>query len=411
MQPFSSTYVPLSGAPGNSHLNEPAKTNPTGTLGKFAVAVQSGVTTFFRSLSPNYVPEHQRHISQPTAPVASTVSADHKNDKTSLADNVVQGVGLASKALSCWVPNASAVGDAIGTICSYVSLANRLDDMAVSGKSGKPGKESTIGSENVSKDPSQKVTDKKQEDEKPGKPVTASGTTNRVSGPAMATVTLMAMDRLAGAAARPIAGSAEDRNDTKIDNTNTSRHRQNLTTTARPTGTETINVTTTNAAPSSSSNATNTTPGSSTQPPKTTVTTRIGTSPTTDNSTAPSTTNNATNTTPGSSTQPPKTNVTIGTGSSLTIHNSTVPSTSINATITPTTPLATAAMAPPVMPAPLAGTISPWVVVGVSLGTAVTIVAGIGLCALSQYYHRRDEARQQAEPEIPLEPLNQQANN
>ena len=373
MQPFSSTYVPLSGAPGNPHLYEPAKTNPTGTLGKFAVAVQSGVTTFFRSLSPNYVPEHERHISQPTAPVVSTVPADHKNDKTSLADNVVQGVGLASKALSCWVPNASAVGDAIGTICSYVSLANRLDDMAVSGKSGKPGKEPTIGSENVSKDPSQKVTDKKQEDEKPGKPVTASGTTNCVSGPAMATVTLVAMDRLAGAAARPIAGSAEDRNDTKIDNTNTSRHRQNLTTTARPTGTETINVTTTNAAPSSSSNATNTTPGSSTQPPKTPVTTRIGNSPTTDNSTAPST--------------------------------------SINATITPTTPLATAAMAPPVTPAPLAETISPWVVLGVSLGTAVTIVAGIGLCALSQYYHRRDEAQRQAELEIPLEHLNQQANN
>ncbi|MGI2026719.1 hypothetical protein [Endozoicomonas acroporae] len=387
MQPFSSTHAPLIDVTSNPYRDEPGKSNPTGTLGKFAVAVQSGVTSFFRSLSPNYVPEHQRHISQPTAPVASTVPADHKNDKTSLADNVVQGVGLASKALSCWVPNASAVGDAIGTICSSIFLANRLDDMAVSGK---PGKEPTIGSENVSKDPSQKVTDKKQEDEKPGKPVTASGTTNRVSGPAMATVTLMAMDRLAGAAARP----------------------------AQSTETGRSIVTNTSATPSPSNNDMNITTGSSTQPPKTTVTTRIGTSPTTDNSAAPSTTNNATNTTTGSSTQPLMTNVTTGSESSLTIHNSTAPSTSINATNTTTTPLATAATALPITHAPSAGTTSlwasPWSVLGFSLGTAVmivTIAGGVGLYALSQYYHRRDEARQQADPEIPLEPLNQEAKN
>ncbi|MGO0306389.1 hypothetical protein ACTL6P_07200 [Endozoicomonas acroporae] len=311
MQPFSSTHAPLIDVTSNPYRDEPAKSNPTGTLGKFAVAVQSGVTSFFRSLSPNYVPEHQRHISQPTAPVASTVPADHKNDKTSLADNVVQGVGLASKALSCWVPNASAVGDAIGTICSSIFLANRLDDMAVSGKSGKPGKEPTIGSENVSKDPSQKVTDKKQEDEKPGKSVTASGTTNRVSGPAMATVTLMAMDRLAGAAAQE-------------------------------------------SSPRSSISSTS------------------------------------------------------STGESQIKENSssipTTPLPSINATNTTTTPSA--------------GTFchwdSPWSVLGFSLSTAVmivTIAGGVGLYALSQYYHRRDEAQQQADPEIPLEPLNQQANN
>ncbi|WBA83180.1 hypothetical protein [Endozoicomonas sp. GU-1] len=327
MQPFSSTYVPLSGAPGNSHLNEPANTNPTGTLGKFAVAVQSGVSTFFRSLSPNYVPEHQRHISQPTAPVASTVPADHKNDKTSLADNVVQGVGLASKALSCWVPNASAVGDAIGTICSSIFLVNRLDDMAVSGKSGKSGKESTIGSENVSKDPSQKVTDKKQENEKPGKPVTALGTTNRVSGPAMATVTLMAMDRLAGAAAQ------------------------------------------------------NTTVGHSSGP--TSETANISTT------TSDASTSNATTVLPGTT---------------MTGNNTSMPLPSINATNATATPSA--------------GTFShwdsPWSVLGFSLSTAViivTIAGGVGLYALSQYYHRRDEARQQADPEIPLKPLNQQANN
>ncbi|WP_422466355.1 hypothetical protein [Endozoicomonas sp. ALC013] len=203
MQPFSSTHAPMTDVTSNPYLNEPAKTKPTGTLGKFAVAVQSGVTSFFSSLSPNYIPEHQRQTSQPAAPVANTLPADNKNDKTSLADSVVQGVGLASKVLSCWVPNVSAVSDAIGTICSYVSLANSLDNMAVSGKSGK---EPASGSDNVSKHHSQKVTDKKQEDEKPDKPVTASGTAKRVSGPAMATATLMAMDRLAGAAALPAEG-------------------------------------------------------------------------------------------------------------------------------------------------------------------------------------------------------------
>ncbi|WP_163373322.1 hypothetical protein, partial [Endozoicomonas acroporae] len=214
MQPFSSTHVPLSEVTSNLYPDEPAKTNPTGTLGKFAVAVQSGITSFFSSLSPNYIPEHERQTNQPTAPVTNTLPADNKNDKTSLADNVVQGVGLASKALSCWVPNVSAVSDAIGTICSYVSLANSLDNMAIlgkSGKSGKSGKEPTSGSDNVSKHHSQKVTDKKQEDEKPDKPVTASGTAKRVSGPAMATATLMAMDRLAGAAALPAEGKPGSR--------------------------------------------------------------------------------------------------------------------------------------------------------------------------------------------------------
>ncbi|WP_163373321.1 hypothetical protein [Endozoicomonas acroporae] len=387
MQPFSSTHAPLIDVTSNPYRDEPAKSNPTGTLGKFAVAVQSGVTSFFRSLSPNYVPEHQRHISQPTAPLVSTVPADHKNDKTSLADNVVQGVGLASKALSCWVPNASAVGDAIGTICSSIFLANRLDDMAVSGKSGKPGKEPTIGSENVSKEPSQKVTDKKQEDEKPGKPVTASGTTNRVSGPAMATVTLMAMDRLAGAAAQ------EGSLNTSLTKTGTTSSQTSPTPT--PSTTSLINST-----PAQSS------------------TSAVVESQIKENSssipTAPLQSNNSmiTRDVPMSSA------TTVLPGPTMTGNNTSTPLPSFNATNTTTTPLATAATALPITHAPSAGTTSlwasPWSVLGFSLSTAViivTIAGGVGLYALSQYYHRRDEAQQPAEPEIPLEHLNQQANN
>ncbi|WP_422490047.1 hypothetical protein [Endozoicomonas sp. ALE010] len=206
MQPFSSTHVPMSDVTSNPSFNEPAKTNPSGTLGKFAVAVQSGITTFFSSLSPNYVPEHQRQTNQPTAPVVNMLPAENKNDKTSLVADVVQGVGLASKVLSCWVPNVSEVSDAVGTLCSSFSLAHSLDNMA------KSGKEPTSGSENVPKPHSQEITNKHQEDEKQGKPVTASNTTNSVSGPAIATVTLMAMDRLASAAALPEEGKPGSRN-------------------------------------------------------------------------------------------------------------------------------------------------------------------------------------------------------
>ncbi|MBO9492482.1 hypothetical protein J7438_00005 [Thalassotalea sp. G20_0] len=218
MQPLSSTHAALSDVTANPGLDEPAKNNPTGTLGTFAVAVQSGVTALISSLSPNYVPEHQRQTIQPTTLAANTMSAENKNDKTNLVSNVLQGVGLASKAISCWVPHASAVSDAVGTLCSSFSLAHSLDNMGKSGKeSGKePGKESTNGSENESENHSQNITNKNREAEKPGKPVTASGTTasvsSCVSGPAIATVALMAMDRLAGASAQPAEGKPGSRN-------------------------------------------------------------------------------------------------------------------------------------------------------------------------------------------------------
>ncbi|USE35743.1 hypothetical protein [Endozoicomonas sp. SCSIO W0465] len=108
----------------------------------------------------------------------------------------------------------------------------------------------------------------------------------------------------------------------------------------------------------------------------------------------------------------------------------------INATINATAPLAAAAMtttAPvtetvvtlpaasmtftgmpptstlPTTPIPLVETLSNWVVVGASLGTAFTIVAGIGACALYQYCQRQNKIPIATEPEIPLEALNQQA--
>ena len=210
MQPLSSTHTALSDVTGNPCLDEPAKNHSTGKLGIFAVAVQSGVTAFFSSLSPNYVPEHQRQTNQPTTLVANTMSAENKNDKTSLVANVLQGVGLASKAISCWVPHASAVSDAVGTLCSSFSLAHSLDNMGKSGN--KSGKESTNGSENESESHSQNITNKNREAEKPGKPVTTSGTTVSVSGPAKATVALMAMDRLTGASALPAEGKRGSRN-------------------------------------------------------------------------------------------------------------------------------------------------------------------------------------------------------
>ncbi|MBO9481291.1 hypothetical protein [Salinisphaera sp. G21_0] len=214
MQPLSSTHAALSDVTANPGLDEPAKNNPTGTLGTFAVAVQSGVTALISSLSPNYVPEHQRQTIQPTTLAANTMSAENKNDKTNLVSNVLQGVGLASKAISCWVPHASAVSDAVGTLCSSFSLAHSLDNMGKSGKeSGKePVKESTNGSENESENHSQNITNKNREAEKPGKPVTASGTTVSVSGPAIATVALMAMDRMASASAQPAEGKPGSRN-------------------------------------------------------------------------------------------------------------------------------------------------------------------------------------------------------
>ena len=208
MQPFSSTCEHLSDVTSNFCLNETEKTSPSGKLGKFTVTVQSAVTSFFSSLSPNYIPEYQRQIRQSTVLVASTVPAENKNDKTSLADHVVRGVGLASKALSCWIPNVSAVSDAVGTICSSISLVNTLDTMAMSGKSGR---ESASRADNVPKIYSPEITNTKitnnnREDDQPDKSATTSGRANPVSGPAMTTVTLMAMDQLAGAAARPAEG-------------------------------------------------------------------------------------------------------------------------------------------------------------------------------------------------------------
>uniref|UniRef100_UPI0021473C1E hypothetical protein n=1 Tax=Endozoicomonas sp. SESOKO1 TaxID=2828742 RepID=UPI0021473C1E len=110
----------------------------------------------------------------------------------------------------------------------------------------------------------------------------------------------------------------------------------------------------------------------------------------------------------------------------ITGHTMATPLPSINATITTTPPLAAAAMATPAAvmetvvtlpeasmtfagmppatalpttPPPLAETLNIGIVLGVSFGTAFTILAGIGLCALYQYCHRRNEARKQAEPE------------
>ncbi|MBO9482726.1 hypothetical protein [Salinisphaera sp. G21_0] len=296
------------------------------------------------ALSPNYTPEHQRHINQPSAPVANTLPAENRNDKTSLVANVLQAGGLASKALSCWAPNVSAVSDAVGTLCSSFYLAHSLDNMAMSGKSDKG---STSGAENVSTSHSQKMTDNNRKDEKPGKPVTAFGTTNSVSGPAIATVTLMAMDRLAGAAAE------SDFNNTTSDNMTLGGSNQTIST------------------PPSNATSTTTTMATS-EPPS-----------------------NATSTTTTMATSEPPSNATS---------NTTTLATSAEASMTFSgMPPATA------LPITSAGVLSTEVVV--SLGTAFTLLAGIGLYLFYQYRHRQGEAQQQAEPEVPLEHLSQQANN
>ncbi|WP_163387767.1 hypothetical protein [Endozoicomonas acroporae] len=383
MQPFSSTRVPLSDVTSNLYPDEPAKTNPSGTLGKFAVAVQSGVTSFFSSLSPNYIPEHQRQTKQATAPVTNTLPADNKNDKTSLVANVLQGVGLASKAISCWVPNASAVSDAVGTLCSSFSLAHSLDNMAMSGKSGK---ESSSGAENESKSHSQKITDNNRKDEKPGKPVTASGTTNSVSGsvsgPAIATVTLMAMDRLAGAAAQPADGKPGTSSARQL--TSSLHQSKNFSVgsdSSRPYSTQTS---------ASSNSSTSNTVRTSRQPTMPSLNKMDSTT------NLPSHTSTGTSPLLSSSAQATQSLL----NTNITADTISTPLPPTDARITTTTPLATAAMtttasvtetvvtlpeasmtfsgtppaaALPITPAPLAGTISTWVVV--CLGTAVAFVA------------------------------------
>ncbi|USE37148.1 hypothetical protein [Endozoicomonas sp. SCSIO W0465] len=100
-------------------------------------------------------------------------------------NDIVRQVGLASKVASCWVPSVKVVSDAIATLCSSAALAQELGSVILESR--------------------EKATDAEASQRKRNRPVNRCG--GSVSGPAVATMALVAMDRLSGAAAVPSAGT------------------------------------------------------------------------------------------------------------------------------------------------------------------------------------------------------------
>ncbi|MGI2026722.1 hypothetical protein [Endozoicomonas acroporae] len=176
--PLNATLTAPAENPG---IASTTQSEPVGKSGRFAVTIRSGITSFFASLSPAYVPENLQQptlISQPvTVDVMNPADSDNNSGRTGLMIDIVRKVGLASKVASCWIPSVKVVSDAVSILCSSVALTQDLHNMMATEASGR----------------------------KQNRPVNRCG--GSMSGPAAATLAMVALDRLSGAAAVPSAGT------------------------------------------------------------------------------------------------------------------------------------------------------------------------------------------------------------
>ncbi len=142
--------------------------------GRFSVVLWPAVTSFFTSMSPSYTPKSLAnsfsHGQPPSGP-----------GKQPFLPSAVQGVGLASKVISCWLPQVGLAGEIISSACSSFSLAHQLG--TASRKSD--GSASSSG-------------------EKQTPPGHGQVLSNAFSGAGAAALGLIAVDSLAGAAAEEL---------------------------------------------------------------------------------------------------------------------------------------------------------------------------------------------------------------
>ena len=148
------------------------------TSGRFSVVPWPAVTSFFTSMSPNYT-------AKPLASSFSHAQPPSGPGKQPSLPGAIQGIGLASKVVSCWLPQVGLAGEIISSACSSFSLAHQL---------GKASRKS---------DDSARPSGEKQTP--PGHGQVLS---NAFSGAGAAALGLIAMDSLAGAAAEELQTKA-----------------------------------------------------------------------------------------------------------------------------------------------------------------------------------------------------------
>ncbi|USE37147.1 hypothetical protein [Endozoicomonas sp. SCSIO W0465] len=180
--------APLTPPSENRGITLTTQPEPAGKSGRFVVTARSGITSFFRSLSPGYVPGHLQQPNLNGQSITMNAMPPAVSDKSVRAGpmtDIVRQVGLASKVASCWVPSVKVVSDAVATLCSSVALAQELGSVILENRA--------------------KATDSEASGRKQNRPANRFG--GSVSGTAAATLALVAMDRLSGAAAVPSAGT------------------------------------------------------------------------------------------------------------------------------------------------------------------------------------------------------------
>ena len=163
------------------------------TSGRFSVVPWPAVASFFTSMSPNYTAKSLASSSSHSQPPSGP-------GKQPSLPGAIQGIGLASKAVSCWLPQVGLASEIIANACSSFSLAHQL---------GKASRQS---------DDSARPSGEKQTP--PGQVLS-----NAFSGAGAAALGLIAMDSLAGAAAEELQtkprprpdGLSVDRSLTEID--------------------------------------------------------------------------------------------------------------------------------------------------------------------------------------------------
>ena len=192
MQPHLPLNATLTAPAENPGIASTTQSEPVGKSGRFAVTIRSGITSFLTSLSPGYVPEK---LQQPTltrksatVDVMNPADSDNNSGRTGSMTDIVRQVGLAGKVASCWIPSVKVVSDAVSTLCSSVALSQDLLSMMATEFEGSGRKQN--------------------------RPVNRCA--GSMSGPAAATLAMVALDRLSGAAAAPSAGTSPGSPDNPI---------------------------------------------------------------------------------------------------------------------------------------------------------------------------------------------------
>ena len=125
MQSLNAHQQPVIPLYDDTSSGQRGKSSFSGSMGKFAVTLYHGATSFITSLSPDYVPEHLKTGSG-TRPSATANHSVTGNRQSAFKGDLMEGAWMASTLIGHCCPQVRVITDVTATVCASVRLMDEL---------------------------------------------------------------------------------------------------------------------------------------------------------------------------------------------------------------------------------------------------------------------------------------------